>query len=90
MSSSYRYRIAPISKKREYVIVGLDPGTTTAVAILGLEGDLIELFSSRTTSILDVIRHIASFGHPLIVASDVTPNTIFCGEGEEGLRCAPL
>ncbi|MDY6865073.1 MAG: DUF460 domain-containing protein [Halobacteriota archaeon] len=73
MSSLYRYRLAPLPKEREYVIVGLDPGTTTAVAILGLNGELFELFSSRTTSILDIIGLIASFGHPLIVASDVTP-----------------
>ncbi|MDY6957948.1 MAG: DUF460 domain-containing protein [Halobacteriota archaeon] len=73
MSSSDRYRLAPISKDREYVIVGLDPGTTTAIAILGLDGELLELFSSRTTSILDIIGLISSFGHPLIVASDVVP-----------------
>ncbi|MDY6931061.1 MAG: DUF460 domain-containing protein [Halobacteriota archaeon] len=73
MSSPNRYRLSTLPKEREYVIVGLDPGTTTAVAIIGLNGELFELFSSRTTSILDIIRLIASFGHPLIVASDVTP-----------------
>ncbi|MDY6964528.1 MAG: DUF460 domain-containing protein [Halobacteriota archaeon] len=77
MSSSDRYKIAPISKKREYIIVGLDPGTTTAVAILGLKGDLLKLLSSRITSLLDVIGLIASFGHPLIVASDVVPTPSF-------------
>ncbi len=61
-----------------YLIVGIDPGTTTAVAILDIRGKLINLFSSRVVSISDVIEHITRYGRPLIIASDVTPapNTV--------------
>ena len=61
-----------------YLIVGIDPGTTTAVAILDLRGKLVNLFSSRVVSISDVIERIAEHGRPLIIASDVTPapNTV--------------
>lgn len=61
------------TKKRDYIIVGIDPGTTTAVAVLTLEGELRMLHSSRTTSIPEVIEIIAEQGRPLIIASDVFP-----------------
>ncbi len=66
------------AKQRDYIIVGIDPGTTTAVAVLTLEGELRMIHSSRTTSIPDVIEMIAEQGRPLIIASDVfpTPNAV--------------
>lgn len=67
-----------IAKKRDYIIVGIDPGTTMAIAVLTLEGELRMLYSSRTSSVSDVIEMIAEQGRPLIVASDVfpPPNTV--------------
>lgn len=67
-----------ITKRRDYIIVGIDPGTTTAIAVLTLEGDLRMLHSSRTASIPDIIEMISGQGRPLIVASDVfpTPNAV--------------
>ncbi|HEY9205811.1 MAG TPA: DUF460 domain-containing protein [Candidatus Methanoperedens sp.] len=66
------------ARKRDYIIVGIDPGTTTAIAVLTLEGELRMLHSSRTVSIPDVIEMIADNGRPLIIASDVypTPNAV--------------
>ncbi len=66
------------TRKRDYIIVGIDPGTTTAIAVLTLEGELRMLHSSRTISVPDVIEMIAEQGRPLIIASDVfpTPNTV--------------
>jgi predicted RNase H-like nuclease (RuvC/YqgF family) len=61
------------TRKRDYIIVGIDPGTTTAVAVLTLEGELRMLHSSRTISIPEVIEMIAEQGRPLIIASDVFP-----------------
>lgn len=61
------------AKRRDYIIVGIDPGTTTAVAVLTLEGELRMLHSGRTVSLPDVIEMIAEQGRPLIVASDVFP-----------------
>ncbi|MCX9084345.1 MAG: DUF460 domain-containing protein [Candidatus Methanoperedens sp.] len=66
------------SKKRDYIIVGVDPGTTTAIAVLALNGELRMLHSSRTISIPQVIEMIAEQGRPLVIASDVfpTPNAV--------------
>jgi hypothetical protein len=64
----------PLSEqKRKYVIVGVDPGTTTGLALLDLKGDLIKLHSSRNISISEVIEMIVKYGRPLIVATDVSP-----------------
>lgn len=59
--------------KRNYTIVGIDPGTTIGVAIIDLNGNPVEVFSSKNYSIADTITRIISRGKPLIVASDVTP-----------------
>ncbi|MFA4957459.1 MAG: DUF460 domain-containing protein [Candidatus Methanoperedens sp.] len=66
------------TKKRDYIIVGIDPGTTTAIAVLTLDGELRMLHSSRTISISQVIEMIAEQGRPLVIASDVfpTPNAV--------------
>ncbi|HYN44512.1 MAG TPA: DUF460 domain-containing protein [Candidatus Limnocylindrales bacterium] len=65
-------------KKRDYIIVGIDPGTTTAIAVLALNGELRMVHSSRTISIPEVIEMIAQEGRPLVIASDVfpTPNSV--------------
>jgi predicted RNase H-like nuclease (RuvC/YqgF family) len=64
----------PLSaQKRKYIIVGVDPGTTTGLALLDLEGNLIKLHSSRNTSVSDVIEIISQQGRPIIVAADVSP-----------------
>ncbi|TYL39586.1 DUF460 domain-containing protein [Natronococcus pandeyae] len=63
----------PLAKRRDHVIVGIDPGTTTAVAIVGLEGDVLDVWSSRTSDTADVIEWIVERGRPIIVAADVTP-----------------
>jgi predicted RNase H-like nuclease (RuvC/YqgF family) len=65
-------------KKRDYIIVGIDPGTTTAIAVLTLDGELRKLHSSRTISIPEVIEMIAQEGRPLVISSDVfpTPNAV--------------
>ncbi|WP_226039766.1 DUF460 domain-containing protein [Natrinema sp. DC36] len=63
----------PLVKRRDHVIVGIDPGTTTAVAIVGLEGEVLDVWSSRTSDTADVIEWIVERGRPIIVAADVTP-----------------
>jgi len=61
------------SRERKYLIVGIDPGTTTAVAILDLKGELLNLSSSRSVPVSSIVERIAAHGHPLIIATDVTP-----------------
>lgn len=63
----------PLLQRRGYIIVGLDPGTTTGIAALNLSGEPVDLISSRALSSSDVIEWIAARGRPLVVATDVTP-----------------
>jgi hypothetical protein len=66
-----RIRFRPLLGKPRYLIVGIDPGTTTAVAALDLDGNLVHLESSRQMSMAGVIESLYRVGKPLIVASDV-------------------
>jgi predicted RNase H-like nuclease (RuvC/YqgF family) len=63
----------PLAKRRDHVIVGIDPGTTTAVAIVGLDGTVLDVLSTRTADTADVIEWVIEGGRPLLVAADVTP-----------------
>jgi hypothetical protein len=66
-----RIAFRPLSGKPRYLIVGIDPGTTTAIAALDLDGNLQFLASSRQMAMSDVIEAIYKVGKPLIIASDV-------------------
>ena len=72
----------PLAKRRDHVVVGVDPGTTTAVAVVSLAGDVLDVHSSRTTDTADVIEWIVERGRPVVVAADVTPMP----ETVEGIR----
>ncbi|MFB6309635.1 MAG: DUF460 domain-containing protein [Salinirussus sp.] len=63
----------PLAQRRDPVIVGVDPGTTTAVAIVSLEGTLLDSMSSRTADTATVTEWIIERGRPTVVAADVTP-----------------
>jgi len=63
----------PLAKRRDHVIVGIDPGTTTAVAVVGLDGGVLDVLSTRTADTAEVIEWIVERGRPLLVAADVTP-----------------
>ncbi|SEH17663.1 hypothetical protein SAMN04487967_3323 [Natronorubrum sediminis] len=63
----------PLVKRRDHVLVGIDPGTTTAAAIVSLEGEVLDVWSSRTSDTADVIEWIVERGRPIVVAADVTP-----------------
>ncbi|MCS7118739.1 MAG: DUF460 domain-containing protein [Archaeoglobaceae archaeon] len=60
----------PISKSKRYLIIGVDPGTTTAVAIIDLSGNLIKVKSKKDWSLSDVLEFINSYGKPVIIATD--------------------
>ncbi len=66
-----RIRYRPLTGKPRYLIVGIDPGTTTAFAALDLDGNLLHLQSSRQMTMSDVIEALYKVGKPLIIASDV-------------------
>ncbi len=66
-----RIQFRPLSVRPRYLIVGIDPGTTTAVAALDLDGNLLHLASSRQKTMSDVIESLYKVGKPLIIATDV-------------------
>ena len=63
----------PLVKRRDHVIVGIDPGTTTAAAVVGLDGTVHDLFSSRTSDTAELTEWLIERGRPMLVAADVTP-----------------
>ena len=60
----------PLSQQKMHTIVGIDPGTTTAVAVLDLSGNLLGISSRKEWSHSDVIDYVLSFGKPVVVATD--------------------
>ncbi len=63
----------PLVKRRDRVVVGIDPGTTTAAAVIGLDGSVLDVYSTRTDDTADVIEWLIERGRPVVVAADVTP-----------------
>ncbi|MBC5793067.1 MAG: DUF460 domain-containing protein [Nanohaloarchaea archaeon] len=52
------------------LIVGIDPGNTSAVAALDLEGELVFLESRLEFSRSEIIQKIIEVGHPVVVSCD--------------------
>lgn len=71
-------RFEPLANRRDRVIVGIDPGTNTAVGIVDLDGSVLDVWSSRTSDAGELIEWIVDRGRPLIVAADVEtmPSTV--------------
>jgi predicted RNase H-like nuclease (RuvC/YqgF family) len=63
----------PLAERRDPVVVGIDPGTTTAAAVVGLDGTIFDVYSSRTADTAAVIEWLIERGRPIVVAADVTP-----------------
>lgn len=54
-------------------IAGIDPGTTTGIAIADISSDYYETFSARNFSVSDACDFLLAKGKPVAVASDVRP-----------------
>jgi predicted RNase H-like nuclease (RuvC/YqgF family) len=52
------------------VIIGVDPGSTSAVAALDLEGNLVEKKSGKNFPPREIISEVIEAGKPVLVASD--------------------
>jgi len=59
--------------QKNLLIVGIDPGTTTAYAILDLSGNVLETFSSKELDINKLISRIIKFGKIIAVGTDKNP-----------------
>ena len=60
-------------KKDRYILVGIDPGIKTGVAVLTLSGRLLLLYSSTNLGRNTLIKKILEYGKPILIATDVTP-----------------
>lgn len=61
-----------LSKSIDSLIVGVDPGTTTGLAIISAkDGRLQALFSAREFSTSQIIRKISSYGKAVMICADV-------------------
>ncbi|MEA1994178.1 MAG: DUF460 domain-containing protein [Euryarchaeota archaeon] len=54
------------------LIVGVDPGTTVGIAILNLEGSIVDISSYKNFSVNDIVEYLLRFGMPVILATDVS------------------
>jgi len=62
-----------LSNQRPYLIVGVDPGTTTGIAVLNFNGEIMDIFSSKDFGLDRVINHLTEFGRVSLIAVDVKP-----------------
>lgn len=58
---------------RKNLIVGVDPGTTTGIAMLDFDGNMLTLKSTKIFSRSKIIRMITQCGTATVIATDVVP-----------------
>ncbi len=63
----------PLAKIDIPVILGIDPGSTVAVAAIDINGNLVEVHSSKNLSLEDLVRYVSKFKRILICSVDVNP-----------------
>jgi hypothetical protein len=59
-------------KSRTRLIIGVDPGIVTGLAIMNLDGKVLALFSGRNMSRRRVLSLVYDYGTPVVVATDVS------------------
>ncbi|MBD3303808.1 DUF460 domain-containing protein [Candidatus Woesearchaeota archaeon] len=57
-------------KEKPLLVVGIDPGTTTAYALLDVDGNIIGLHSAKELSVDALIAKVTSMGIPACVGCD--------------------
>jgi len=65
-----RVEFIPLRRQKMHTIVGVDPGTTTAIAILDLSGNLLGVNSKKEWHHSEIVDYILSFGKPVVIATD--------------------
>ncbi len=58
-------------KNKKYLIVGVDPGITTGLCAIDLNGKLVKTYSSKKMGIEKIISWMESVGIPIVIACDV-------------------
>ncbi len=55
----------------KYLIVGIDPGITSAVAILDLNGNVVHVESGKKLGVNKIAKIISRYGRPVVITTDV-------------------
>lgn len=65
-------------RSKKALIIGIDPGSTSAVAAIDLDGEIQLLESGKNFPPSEIIKRIVRVGSPVVVASDKgkTPSTV--------------
>ncbi len=58
---------------QQRVLVGIDPGTTIGIAIMNLNGEIMDVISKREMTKSDIIQYVSVFGIPVGFCADVYP-----------------
>jgi uncharacterized protein len=58
---------------RRPIIIGIDPGTTVGYAVLDLNGEMVEVNSSKIIDRSHLIQLVTDIGVPVLVATDKNP-----------------
>ncbi|ABM79958.1 DUF460 domain-containing protein [Hyperthermus butylicus] len=62
-----------IAQPKPYIIIGIDPGISTGVAIIDIHGRFVTALSRRGFDRSEVIDLVLRYGVPVLVATDVRP-----------------
>ena len=62
-----------VEVQKRYLMVGVDPGMATGVAIMDLSGSIISVFSRRGLSRNSLLELLLKHGKPILIATDVNP-----------------
>jgi len=62
------------------LIIGIDPGTTKSYAILDVNGNILDVKSSKKFNINDIVNNIIKFGNPILIGTDVSKIPKFVDE----------
>jgi predicted RNase H-like nuclease (RuvC/YqgF family) len=54
----------------DYIIVGADPGKTSAIACIGLDGRVLHMSTARFAGIDWFVQNIRAVGTPVVIAGD--------------------
>ena len=59
-------------------IIGIDPGTTKSYAVLDLNGNILEVKSSKKLDASKITNNVFKFGKPVLIGTDVkkVPNFV--------------
>ncbi|ABU82568.1 Protein of unknown function DUF460 [Ignicoccus hospitalis KIN4/I] len=83
-SSAVRVKVRPVvtrkfmfedeeQRTKELLVVGIDPGIKTGLAILNVEGEVLFLGSFKNADRGELVSLINKFGLPIIIATDTSP-----------------